>query len=172
MDLTRSPTVQVLRVLGVVISAASAVSLGWQIGVGALAVTTLVGVVGFAREHARALNELVLFKPVSVDQVDAIRCGVDKTAPWMLEKSDARDGQHLLSFVSRAGALQISAYFLSSCVKCVHCQPKFSAVSALSCSIFSSAAKRGTPRKTLYSRSHFLHVKTASIISLSSYLLA
>ncbi len=104
MDLTRSPTVQVLGVLGVVISAASALSFDWHIGAGALAVTTLVGAVGFTREHGRALNELVQFKPVGIGQVDAVRCGVDKTAPWILEKSDARDGQHLLQFVSRAEA--------------------------------------------------------------------
>src|SRR4051812_42411780 len=60
-------------------------------------------------------------------------------------------------------------YFGSSCVKFVHCQPKFFAVSAFSCSTLPRSANRGTPPSTLYSRVHFLHVRTASMISLPSY---
>src|SRR4030095_15708004 len=54
----------------------------------------------------------------------------------------------------------------------VHYHPKFSAVSALSSSIFARSANLGTPRTILYSREHFLHDSTPSIISLPSYLLA
>jgi len=29
-------------------------------------------------------------KPAKIAELEAVRCGVDKTAPWLLEKSSAR----------------------------------------------------------------------------------
>jgi len=103
MDLRHSTTVQVLGLVGVVIGVVGLVSLGWLFGVVALAVVVVVALIGFWRERTRGLDKKVVrFTPAAIGQLDAIRCGVDRTAPWLLEKTAARDGEHLLSFVSRS----------------------------------------------------------------------
>ena len=104
VDLRRSSTVLVLGVVGVVFGAVGLLALGWLVGALALALVVVVAVVGFWWERDRDLVGLLQFMPASVSKLDATACGVDKTAPWLLEKSKARDGEHLLGFVSRAEA--------------------------------------------------------------------
>ena len=105
MDLTRSRTVNVLTVLGALIGAAAFFTVGPEAGAGAVGVVVLVAVAGFWFERREGIDKLlVLVEPVAVSQVDPTRCGVDKTAPRLLEKSKAREGKHLLAFVSRAEA--------------------------------------------------------------------
>jgi tetratricopeptide (TPR) repeat protein len=107
MDLSRSTTVVVLGLVGVVLGAVGLWSLKWWVGAGALAIVAVVALAGFWLERNRALTKLLRFKPVKLGELDAIQCGVDKTAPWLLEKTDARAGEYLLSFVSRQEARMV-----------------------------------------------------------------
>lgn len=94
----------VLGVLGVV----GLLSLGWEVGAGALALVAVVALVGFWLERGADPGGPLRMKPAKIAELDAVRCGVDETAPWLLEKSSGRDGEHLLSFVSRRVARKLS----------------------------------------------------------------
>lgn len=107
MRLSRSPTVAVLGLLGVVMGAIGLLSLGSLVGATALAVVAAVAGGGLWLERRSHIDEAVRFKPTRVAELDALRCGVDETTPWLLEKTPARDGESLLRFVPRwaGGAL-------------------------------------------------------------------
>src|SRR6266852_7968945 len=57
------------------------------------------------------------------------------------------------------------SYLSSVCVKCCHCQPKLSAVAALSSATPSIEAKRGTPRMTGQALEHDAHESAPEMIS-------
>jgi tetratricopeptide (TPR) repeat protein len=101
MDLRRSTTVVALSLVGVVLTAAGLLSFGWLAGAVALTLVVLVAAAGFWLERGSSLDSVLRFSPTRVTELDPIRCGVDKTAPRLLEKSNNQDGKNLLSFVSR-----------------------------------------------------------------------
>ncbi len=108
MDLTRSKTVQVIGLVGVVITASSTVAIGWLAGAVALGVVVVVAAVGFWRERNAVPAELVRFKPAVIGALDAIVCGVEETAPPLRALTNALDGGQLLRFVSRAEARAVA----------------------------------------------------------------
>ncbi|MGH8732270.1 MAG: tetratricopeptide repeat protein, partial [Burkholderiales bacterium] len=108
MDLNRSQTLAVLGVLGALMGAAGFVTVGPWLGAGAVGVVVCVLVVGLWRERDAGLLELLRFEPAKLGELDALMCGVDSTAPWLLELTDARDGEHLLRFVPTAPARKIA----------------------------------------------------------------